>query len=152
MDRNFDFCKWWIEIQLAANRLTYVRLRFLVTSFERTPLSWQRSLFGWYYTGGKPCDCLCGGPLIYLLVLGFELRALCMLSRHSTTWATLPALFCVGDFWDKVLWTICQGWPWAEIFLISVSWIARIIGMSHQCPAVVALLLCRYNGFQNSIG
>jgi hypothetical protein len=26
---------------------------------------------------------------------------------HSTTWT----LFCVGYFWDRVLWTICPGWP-----------------------------------------
>jgi hypothetical protein len=24
-------------------------------------------------------------------------------AKHSTTWATLPALFCVGYFWDSVL-------------------------------------------------
>jgi hypothetical protein len=29
------------------------------------------------------------------------------LSRGSTTWTTLPALFCVGYFQDKVLQTIC---------------------------------------------
>jgi hypothetical protein len=33
------------------------------------------------------------------------------------------------------LWTVCPGWLWTTILLISVSWIARITGMSHQCPA-----------------
>jgi hypothetical protein len=26
-------------------------------------------------------------------------------------------------------------WPWTFIFLISASWVARIIDMSHRCPA-----------------
>jgi hypothetical protein len=36
-------------------------------------------------------------------------------------------------FWDRVSWTICPGWFWTEILLISASWVARITGMSHQC-------------------
>jgi hypothetical protein len=31
------------------------------------------------------------------------------LGRYSTAWATPAALFCVGYFPDKVLWTICLG-------------------------------------------
>jgi hypothetical protein len=65
-------------------------------------------------------------------VLG--LRASCLLGRHSTTWATPPALFYVGCFWDAVLLTICPGWLWTAIFLISASWVARITGVSHRCP------------------
>jgi hypothetical protein len=34
---------------------------------------------------------------------GIDLRASSFLGRHSTTWATPPALFCVGYFWDRVL-------------------------------------------------
>jgi hypothetical protein len=29
---------------------------------------------------------------------------------------------------------LCQGWPWTVIFLNSTSQIARITGVSHQCP------------------
>jgi hypothetical protein len=32
------------------------------------------------------------------------------------------------------LWTICLGWPWTMILLMSASQVARIIGVSHQCP------------------
>jgi hypothetical protein len=39
----------------------------------------------------------------------FELWASLLVGRHSTTWATLPALFCVGDFQDKASQTICLG-------------------------------------------
>jgi hypothetical protein len=35
------------------------------------------------------------------------LRASCLLDRHSTTWATLPTLFCVGYFQDWISRTIC---------------------------------------------
>jgi hypothetical protein len=48
---------------------------------------------------------------IYISLGGtvFELRALSLLGRCSTTWTTLPALFCIGHFWDQILWTICPG-------------------------------------------
>jgi hypothetical protein len=29
------------------------------------------------------------------------------ISRYSTTWASLPVLFCGGYFRDRVSWTIC---------------------------------------------
>jgi hypothetical protein len=35
--------------------------------------------------------------------LGFELRAL-----HQP-------FFCDGVFWDRILHTICPGWPWTTI-------------------------------------
>jgi hypothetical protein len=38
-----------------------------------------------------------------------------------------------GFFWDRVSWTICLGWLQTAILLISISWIARITGMSHWC-------------------
>jgi hypothetical protein len=56
------------------------------------------------------------------------------LNSGSTPWATPPATFCDGSFQYRVLWTICLGWFWTVILLISASWVARIIGLSHQCP------------------
>jgi hypothetical protein len=53
----------------------------------------------------------------------------------STLWATPLSLFCVGYFQGRVTPTICLGWLWTKILLIAVSWVARIIGMSHQCLA-----------------
>jgi hypothetical protein len=67
--------------------------------------------------------------------LRFDLRASRLLGRHSSISTTLPALFCVGYFQDRVSWTICLGWPRTIIFLISASWVPRIIGVSHQYPA-----------------
>jgi hypothetical protein len=54
---------------------------------------------------------------IYLFIfLGFELSASCMLGRCSITWATPPALCCVGFFeigsWDLFVWTSFE--PWAS--------------------------------------
>jgi hypothetical protein len=69
------------------------------------------------------------------VVLGIKLRASHLLGRHSTTEATLPALFHVGCFWNRVSRTICQGWLWTVILLIFASWVARITSVSHPCPA-----------------
>jgi hypothetical protein len=54
------------------------------------------------------------------------------LNSESTPWATLPALFCKGIFQDRVSQTICLGLLWTPIFLMSASWVARIICVSHQ--------------------
>jgi hypothetical protein len=52
-------------------------------------------------------------------------------------------LLCVGYFQGRVSQTICPGWSWTVILLISASWVARIIGVSHgaQVPVNVSLLL-----------
>jgi hypothetical protein len=34
-----------------------------------------------------------------------------------------------GLFWDRVSWTICLGWLWTKILLISASWVARVTGL-----------------------
>jgi hypothetical protein len=68
---------------------------------------------------------------LFLAVLGFELGASLLLGRHCTTWATSPALFCVGYFRDGVLGTISLGWLQIVIFLIFASRVARFTSMSH---------------------
>jgi hypothetical protein len=91
--------------------------------------------------------------LFFLAVLEFELSASCLLGRHSTTWATLPenTIFCVGYFQDRVLWTLCPGWPQTMILLISASWVTRIISMSYWHPAgmsffqFIGMLLWKWN-------
>jgi hypothetical protein len=40
-----------------------------------------------------------------------------------------------GYFWDGVSWTICLGWLWTTILLLSSSWVARLTGVHHQHPA-----------------
>jgi hypothetical protein len=37
--------------------------------------------------------------------------------------------FVMGFFWDRVSRTICSGWLWTVILLISASWVVKIIGM-----------------------
>jgi hypothetical protein len=53
------------------------------------------------------------------------------LNSGPTPWATLPTLFVMGFFWNRVSWTFfVQGWLQTVILLISASWIARITGVS----------------------
>jgi hypothetical protein len=70
----------------------------------------------------------------FLVIVGFKLGAMCLQSRHSTTWAKPPVHFALITL-EMWVWTICLGWPVTEIFLISASQVARITEMSHQCPA-----------------
>jgi hypothetical protein len=71
--------------------------------------------------------------LLLFAVLGFELRAFSL--SHSTS-----PFFCDGCLQDRVSWTVCPGWLWTMILLISASWVARITDMSHKHPALLLLL------------
>jgi hypothetical protein len=82
------------------------------------------------YTNARPAI-----VINLLTVLGLELRALYLLGGALIAWATPSAHFCEGFFWDRVSWTICPGWPWISILLISASWVSGITGGSHQHPA-----------------
>jgi hypothetical protein len=94
--------------------------------------------------------------LSYFLPHGFELRALCLLGRWSTTYAMPPCLSfssfvhlphswghrCAPSrltYWQRwVLLTICLGWPQTSILLTSASWIARITGVRHDAwPSII---------------
>jgi hypothetical protein len=66
----------------------------------------------------------------FLMVLGLWTQGLILTRQALYTWATLPSLFGVGYFLDRVSRTICLG----------ASWVARITGMSHWCPAVSHVL------------
>jgi hypothetical protein len=48
-----------------------------------------------------------------------------------------PILFCFGNFGDGVLWTIFPGWAWTSILPITVTQVAKITGVTHQCPAFI---------------
>jgi hypothetical protein len=58
------------------------------------------------------------------------------LNSGPIPWTTPLALFCLFFFWDQICQTICSGWLWTTILLISASCVARLTGMSHQCPAL----------------
>jgi hypothetical protein len=65
---------------------------------------------------------------IFFAVLQLELRPYTL--SHSTS----PFLWRV--FHDRVSWTILPSWLQIAILLISASWVAGIIGMSHWHPAI----------------
>jgi hypothetical protein len=68
-------------------------------------------------------------------------QALCHLS-HSTR-----VHFCDGFFQDRVTGSVWQGWFLTMILLISAFWVARIIGMSHQHPALLPIFKVGLFGF-----
>jgi hypothetical protein len=49
-------------------------------------------------------------PVVCFWVLGFELRVLHLLGRHSTSWAKLLDCFCLVIFEIRNDW-FCPGWP-----------------------------------------
>jgi hypothetical protein len=66
-------------------------------------------------------------------IVGLELRAYTL--SHSTSPFLWRIFFKIGS--QELL---CQGWVRTLILLISVSWVARITGLSHQCPALLSIL------------
>jgi hypothetical protein len=62
----------------------------------------------------------------FFVVTGLELRAYTL--SHSTS----PFYVCVRYFQDRVSRTICSGWLWTLILLISASWVARITGVRYH--------------------
>jgi hypothetical protein len=78
------------------------------------------------------------GFFFLFAVLGLELRAFTL--SHSTS-----LIFEDHFFWDRVSWTICQGWLRTMILLISATWVARITGVSHWHPAQGLVLSLTYS-------
>jgi hypothetical protein len=70
------------------------------------------------YRCESPCP---GRHIVFLVILRLELRA------YTLSHSTRP--FCEGFYWDKFSRTICPGWLWTEILLISASWLAGITGV-----------------------
>jgi hypothetical protein len=66
------------------------------------------------------------------------------LNSWLSIWAPPPALCLWRVFRGRVSQTICQGWLWNVIHLISASWVARIIGVSHWCLASIFLSFCPF--------
>jgi hypothetical protein len=72
--------------------------------------------------------------------LGFELRALHLQSRCSTSWETPIGHFALIVLEMGVLRTICLGWPPTVILLIPASQVARITSMSHCAQQDILLI------------
>jgi hypothetical protein len=68
----------------------------------------------------------------FFSVVGLELRAYTL--SHSTS-----PVFLWRVFQDRSLQLFAWGWLWTVIFLISASWIGRIIGMSHWYQAFLPI-------------
>jgi hypothetical protein len=71
--------------------------------------------------------------LLSVVVLGIQFRALCLLGKHSTTWATIPALFVL------VIYLFFMFWPRAVLdcdHVICVSIVAGITDMYHYTQLV----------------
>jgi hypothetical protein len=56
-------------------------------------------------------------------------------SVGSNPWATPPVCFALVILEMGVSHTICPGWPWTLILLISASQVPRTVGLSHGHPA-----------------
>jgi hypothetical protein len=74
--------------------------------------------------------CMFFSFFLFLVGLGFELRLVCLQSRHTTTWATPPIQFSLVVLEMGVSQIIC----WAGL-LLSASQVARI-GLCYWHPAV----------------
>jgi hypothetical protein len=68
---------------------------------------------------------------ICFAVLEFELRALCLLGRHSNTWVMTPALFHFSYFSGRVS-HFCLGQPQIIFFLPVASRIVMMTGTCHH--------------------
>jgi hypothetical protein len=70
--------------------------------------------------------------LVFFLILGLELRALIL--SHSTDQIFYNKVF--RDRVSKPARSVCTSWLRTVILLIAASWVPRITGVSHQCPAL----------------
>jgi hypothetical protein len=75
---------------------------------------------------------VCTTTLGWLFLFFFFLFAVMGLNSGPSPWATPPVLFLRKVFRDSVSWSIYLSWFWTVILLISASWVAKIIGVSHQ--------------------
>jgi hypothetical protein len=144
----------WLSLNLGAIDMWLYRTlpisvtdKDLVLSETNAPLSlgnfskWKRQCLPHPYSKWHICFLSwCGGWYSLILSLSFYFCFfICLRSwglNSVKPWAIPPALSCEGFFsffWDRVSWTICLGWHRTLILLVSASWGARIIGVSHQC-------------------
>jgi hypothetical protein len=83
----------------------------------------------------------------FLAALGLELWTSQLLGRHSTTWTTSSVLFYI-EFFQGSPELFALGWHLTMILLKSASWVARIIGMSHQHLATIPFCHPRYSSWR----
>jgi hypothetical protein len=131
-----------LQLKSHADKNVWSLLYLFIPYYNVWELKYNAKLKCWNWTSipacswssGKALDCLsycniCRG--FYLVVLDFELRALCLQSRYLC-----QSHFGSGYFGDRVSWTSCPGWPWTVILPISASPVTRTTSVSHWHPAI----------------
>jgi hypothetical protein len=79
--------------------------------------------------------------IFFLAVLGLNSGPHTWLNRHSYRLSHSTSSFLWWVFFVKIeSRTICPGWFWTMILLISASWVARITGVSPQRPTRQCIL------------
>jgi hypothetical protein len=73
----------------------------------------------------------------FLVVLGFELRALYLLGRYKATWAMPPPFFGSSYFWDRVILNFAV-WQWSSYFRLPT--IDGMTGAHHHAKLFLCLL------------
>jgi hypothetical protein len=85
--------------------------------------------------------------IILFCICRFISRMFFSIDSHSSGSLSFPlgsfvcVCVCDGVFEIGSCATVCSGWLWTLILLISASWVAGITGVSHWCPAVIILRL-----------
>jgi hypothetical protein len=59
----------------------------------------------------------------------------CGLNSGPTPYPLHQPIFMMSFSWGRVSGTVCPGWHWTSILLITAFWVTRITGVSHQYPA-----------------
>jgi hypothetical protein len=111
-----------------------VIVQFLCSNIYSIPLH----IFSWLYFHYCIVRDFFGGLWVWTQGLKPARQALYHLS-YSTSF------FCVGYFQDRISQTICLGWPWVAILLISASLVARIIGKPPVPACIVRIFYTLLN-------
>jgi hypothetical protein len=79
--------------------------------------------------------------IFFMVVLGFELRALQLLGSLSFIYVLTPAFFfCFSYFWDRIL-HFCQHWPGPQSSVYAFC-IAGMIGTHYHAQLLVEMGSC----------
>jgi hypothetical protein len=141
----FVICKVYIMLSLAMNSLWFFLGYFLLwPKVEKYRI--KRCLNVWYKLADQCGTIPNGSLLVFIYLLIFKFRAEIwtqgsVLLSSSSTACAIPSVHFASVISEMgVSWTICLGLPWTVILPISAWQVARITGMSHQCPAPFCFL------------
>jgi hypothetical protein len=108
--------------------------------FAQSGLNCDPPIYTSHCSWGDRCMSLCptsfgwdGVSLTLLPCLVWSCDPCAVSLLHS--WDDKCANPCPAIGWDGVLWTPYLDWPWTPSLLTTAFQVARIIGVSHKCPA-----------------